>query len=162
MEPAPLRCATASDLTATLSLIGEYYAFDGIGFDRDSLEQGLRTLLSEPLLGRVYLIESGTIESGMVVAGYTILTFGFDLEFGGRQATMTDLYLRPAFRGAGLGRASMAALEAVCQELEIGALELQVERDNRAAQAFYGRLGFQAHDRIPMSKRLSGATFDAR
>jgi ribosomal protein S18 acetylase RimI-like enzyme len=38
--------------------------------------------------------------------------------------------------------------------LGIGALELQVERHNLAAQALYRKLGFQPQDRIPMSKIL--------
>ncbi len=106
-------------------------------------------LLADPRLGIACLIERG-----QQLAGYLILTFGFDLEFGGRQATVTDLYLRPEARGSGLGAAALTALEDVGRRLGLKALELQVERDNLEAQAFYTRLGFTAHDRVPLSKRL--------
>ncbi|WP_424949953.1 N-acetyltransferase family protein [Deinococcus sp.] len=148
--PWPLRPASPADEAEVLELTSEYYAFDHIPFDAAELRQALGRLLAEPALGQVFLIGG----EGGETAGYLTLTYGFDLEFGGQQATITDLYLRPAYRGDGLGRASLAALETVCTRLGIGALELQVERGNLAAQAFYLGLGFQPHDRLPMSKRL--------
>ena len=36
-------------------------------------------------------------------------------------------------------------------------LDLQVERRNAEALAFYGACGFSAHHRIPLSKRLGSA-----
>ena len=45
-------------------------------------------------------------------------------------------------------------IEDTCRQLGIGALELQVERDNVRAQSLYRKLGFRTHDRIPMSKML--------
>lgn len=93
--------------------------------------------------------------------GYVILTFGFDLEFGGSTATITELYIAPGYRHGGLGAKTMQRLEALCCELGIQCLELQVERGNIPAQAFYTKLGFVAHDRIPLTKdlghRLTGA-----
>jgi ribosomal protein S18 acetylase RimI-like enzyme len=86
--------------------------------------------------------------------GYVILTFGGDLEFGGRQATVTDLYIIDGYRRLGLGSKILHFVEETCKELGIKALELQVERKNVAAQTFYCKLGFERHDRIPLSKRL--------
>ena len=148
-DAAPFRQAGPPDHAAVLGLIGEYYAYDGIAFDAPGIAPGLEVLLRDPSLGRVLLIEyqAGT-------AGYLIVTFGFDLEFGGRQATVTDLFLRSEARGLGLGSAVFAGLERFCLEQEVVALELQVEDENTAAQAFYRRLGFESHHRIPMSKRL--------
>ncbi len=82
------------------------------------------------------------------------MTFGFDLEFGGRQATITDLYLEPRYRGKGVGREVLRLVEDFCKKSGVRALELQVSADNSRATRFYQRFGFQAHDRVPMSKQL--------
>jgi N-acetylglutamate synthase-like GNAT family acetyltransferase len=83
-----------------------------------------------------------------------LLTFGYDLEFNGRQATITELFIVPEYRSRRLGSKMIKLIEATCRRLNIGALELQVERDNVRAQSLYRKLGFRAHDRIPMSKML--------
>jgi ribosomal protein S18 acetylase RimI-like enzyme len=82
------------------------------------------------------------------------MTFGFDYEFGGRTALITDLYLEPSFRGLGLGRKTLRYLESFCRKSGIPALELQVEQKNRRALRLYRTFGFEALPRIPMSKRL--------
>ncbi len=94
------------------------------------------------------------VVSEETIAGHVILTFGYDLEFGGRQATVTDMFLRPAFRKSGLGTEVFQTLERVCAKLDVKAIELQAERGNLAAQKFYAKLGYKAHDRIPFSKIL--------
>jgi GNAT superfamily N-acetyltransferase len=145
----PLRRATPLDFDTVLALIHEYYTFDSIAFDPPAVSAGLRTLSDNPVLGTAFLIGDGAAP-----AGYLIVTYGFDLEFGGAQATVTDLYLRPDQRGQGMGATALAALERFCPARGVLALELQVERQNARALAFYTRLGFQAHDRVPMSRVL--------
>jgi GNAT superfamily N-acetyltransferase len=88
------------------------------------------------------------------IVGYAIVVYLFDLEFGGRCAGVTDLYLKPAHRRKGFGRRMLRHLEEFCRKSGFHALELQAERRNAGALAFYQACGFQRHDRIPMSKRL--------
>ena len=88
--------------------------------------------------------------------GYCILTFGYDIEFGGRFVTLTDLYLTPKYRRCGLGRRTLELVEAICFKKKLRILELQVKRSNTLARKFYKSLGFIAHDRIPQSKLLEG------
>jgi ribosomal protein S18 acetylase RimI-like enzyme len=140
--------ASSSELEFILVLIKKYYEFDGIPF-RTDIRAALEVLLQQPSLGRVWLIRVGVDD-----AGYVVLTFGYDLEVGGRQATVTELYLLERYRRLGIGTKTLHFLETKCRELGVAALELQVEKDNVEAQAFYRKLGFQAHDRIPLSKRL--------
>ncbi len=132
-----------------MEMIREYYEFDHIPFDPSEIQAGLAGLLKDDSLGRVWWILSE-----LRPVGYVILTFGVDLEFGGRQATITDLYLEPEQRRRGFGRKTLAHVEDFCRASGIQALELQVERNNVSAQAFYKSIGFRAHDRIPMSKRI--------
>jgi hypothetical protein len=84
-----IKPATTRDTTRLLHLIRAYYRFDQIPFAHKAIAYGLSLLLNEPALGRVWLI----LKRGKAV-GYLILIFGFDLEFAGRQATLTDLYIK--------------------------------------------------------------------
>lgn len=156
--PSPtIRVATTEDLECLVELVAQYYTYDGISFARAAVERGLRELLAQPVLGGVWLIYtggSGSLQSEP--AGYFVMTYGFDLEFGGRQATITELFLTERHRRSGLGSAALRFAEQLLRSQGIGALELQAERHNQAALAFYKRQGFEAHDRIPLSKRLSG------
>lgn len=148
-----IRAATPADAELLLGLVAQYYQYDGIPFERAAIGRGLNELLTQPVLGGAWLIYAGD-SSGGEPAGYFVLTYGFDLEFGGRQATITELYLREPYRRSGLGSAALRFAEQLLRAQGIGALELQAERHNQAALGFYKHLGFEAHDRIPLSKRL--------
>ena len=144
--------AATGDIEALMPLIRAYYELDGILFDDTAIRRGLAELMADRSLGGAWLV----VDAGANV-GYFVLTYGFDLEFGGRQATLTDLYLAPTHRRRGIGAAAIGFAEAFLARRGIGALELQVERDNLEAMAFYERLGFEAHDRAPLSKRIGPA-----
>jgi ribosomal protein S18 acetylase RimI-like enzyme len=141
--------AKLTDLKRLVQLIKRYYVFDHIAFNAKDIRSGLKTMIRDKSNGQAFLI---TVNEKPI--GYTILTYCFDLEFGGRTALMTDLYLEPKYRRLGIGRETLQFLEQFCRARRLNALELQVERTNTAARAFYRRLSFEAHDRIPMTKRL--------
>lgn len=141
--------ADVTDLPTLLTLIEEYYRYDGIPFQTAAVTRGLRDLMDHPALGAAYVLYS----EGRV-AGYFVLSYGFDLEFGGRQATVTELFIVAPFRRRGLGRFAIGFAEDLLRSQGIGALELQAEADNHEALAFYARCGFVAHSRVPLSKDL--------
>ncbi len=143
------RRAGPGDHSVLLRLIAAYYACDHIAFDEPVVREGLGHLLASEGLGRAYLIEHG----GKTV-GYVLFTYGFDLEFGGRLATVTDFYLEPDFRRRGLGSATLGFVADECRALGVKALELQVEEGNLPAQALYRKSGFERLTRLPMSKQL--------
>ena len=105
--------------------------------------RGVAADLRDGALGSVYLIRSGED-----VAGYVVLTFGFSLEFYGRDALVDELYLREEFRGKGLGRTALQFVEGVCREEGIKALHLEVDRVNTRAQGVYRAAGYRDHDAI--------------
>jgi diamine N-acetyltransferase len=140
--------ARPEHLDTLLDSVRAYYAFDGIAFEAASVRAGLELLLESSALGEAWLIE----EQGRHV-GHFVLSFGFDLEFGGRQATLTELYLEAPARGRGFGSATLSFVQAHLSAAGIHTLELQAEEDNVAAQRFYRRAGFVAETRIPFTKR---------
>ncbi len=144
-----IEAASPRDIVKLLKFIKAYYRFDRIPFDRKAVAAGLSLLLYQPEFGRVWLI----VFRGKAV-GYLILTFGFDLEFGGCQATLTDLYIEALHRRKGIGRRVLKLVDEFCRSRSVMAIELQVTKRNSHALAFYRRAGFRAYDRIPMSKRI--------
>jgi len=145
-----IEAASASDRVKLLKLIKAYYRFDRIPFDRKTIASGLSVLINNQTFGRAWLIRDRHL-----LVGYSILTFGFDLEFGGRQATLTDLYIDIRHRRKGIGRKVLRHVEAFCRNCGVKALELQVTGRNKRALHFYRSVGFEAYERIPMSKRIA-------
>lgn len=88
------------------------------------------------------------------VAGYAVLTFGYSLEFHGRDAFVDELYLRNEYRGQGIGKRALEFLTEVCVAEGVSALHLEVERSNTQAQAVYRKFGFEDHDRYLMTRWL--------
>lgn len=148
---SPIRPAKPPDLPLLSTLMEEFYAESGYPLDRAHASAALSELLGDPRLGRVWLI----LESDEVV-GYVAVTFGFSLEYHGRDGIIDELFVRPGFRSAGLATRALAALEVECADQGIRALHLEVERDNPAGQALYRRRGFRGNDRRLLSKRLLG------
>src|SRR5579871_4952234 len=138
-----LRPATAADAPTLLSIIRKYYAHDHIAFHPREISRGLSLLLARNPPGWAWLAVSGKR-----TVGYAVCTRGFDYEFGGAVATITDLYLEPEFRGRGFGRMILKQIEAHCRRAGIAGLELQVERRNAPARKLYRKFGFEAADRI--------------
>ncbi len=60
-----------------------------------------------------------------------------------------DLAVLPAWRGRGIGRALLARVEAIAQELDCCKLTLEVLQGNRAAQALYRAHGFRPYELDP-------------
>jgi ribosomal protein S18 acetylase RimI-like enzyme len=133
-----------------LVLMQEYYAHDDLEFNRDAALAALGKLLAEEAFGCAWLIE----RDGRAL-GYIVLTFGYSLEFGGRDAFIDELYIQEAYRGCGVGTETLELAESAARSMGIAALHLEVDRDNRVASRFYRRSGFEDRARFRlMSKRL--------
>jgi GNAT superfamily N-acetyltransferase len=133
------------DHATLLRFICAYYRFDKIPFDRRSLSKGLDSLLRNPSQGQVWLMESHR-----KAVGYAVLTYNFDLEYGGVEGMLTDLYVEKRYRNKGIGSLALFEIEDFCRERGIRAIELQVLRHNRAAETFYRKAGFHVSPRKVM------------
>ncbi|MCS0499174.1 GNAT family acetyltransferase [Protaetiibacter mangrovi] len=80
---------------------------------------------------------------GSVMAGYE-----------GHRGWMNYLASAPDARGAGIGRALVAHVEAALLALGCPKVNLQVRADNAHAVAFYRHLGYRVDDTIDLGKRL--------
>ncbi len=143
-----LRAATAAELSVLLPRTRALNDHEGIAIGDAELEAALRRLLASPELGGAWLIERAT-----ATIGYAIVTYGYDLEFGGRDAYLTELWIDESERGRG---AATAALDGLAPELRgrgVHALHLQVRPENPALR-LYERTGFVRSPRVIMTRRL--------
>lgn len=143
-----LRAATPDDLADLLPRTAALNAHEGIALAPSALEAALARLLGDASLGGAWLIE----RAGAVI-GYAIATYGYDLEFGGRDAVITELWLDPEARGGGGGRAALELLAPELRARGVHAVHLQVRPDN-PARRLYERTGFVASPRVVMTRRL--------
>jgi ribosomal protein S18 acetylase RimI-like enzyme len=141
--------ADAPDGELLIELMREFYAIEHLEFDEVKARAALEQILRDRRFGVIHVIRVDG-----AAAGYLVLTFGFSLEFGGRDAFVDEIYLRENFRGRGLGKAALELAEAVCREEKIRALRLEVDRVNARAQSVYRQAGFRDHDRYLLTKLL--------
>jgi len=143
-----LRLAVSDDLSVLVPRTLALNAHEGIAVDPPALEAALDRLLRDASIGGVWIIE----RDGAPI-GYAIVTFGYDLEFGGRDAYLTELWIDPPARGGGAGAAALGLLDPALRALGVQALHLQVRPDNPALR-LYERSGFVASPRLVMTRKL--------
>lgn len=148
-EESNFRPAKTADIETIVALCRELYEYDGTPFHEERHRPAITELITQPNYGRIFLIEvNGEI------AGYGVLTFGYSLEFAGRNAFLDELYLRERFRKRGIGRKAIDYISVVAKSLGVRAIHLEVERANTHAQSFYRKHGFRDHERYLMTKWL--------
>jgi diamine N-acetyltransferase len=154
--PVLLRRASAQDLGNLLELMREFYGEAGYSLNADRARAALLPLLAPGELGEVWLAEL----DGQV-AGHLVLTFCYSMEYGGRSAFIDDLFVRPVLRNRGVGRALVGHARAMCEELGVRAMHLEVARTNGPAQAIYRGAGFASTDRELLTLALADPTHAA-
>ena len=133
------------DLDLLVALSGEFNEIDGHIHDESRVRAALSPLLMDDALGVVYLL-------GESRDGYAVITWGYSIESGGRDALLDELFVRA--RGEGYGG---AALQEILEDLDhrgITRVFLETERANTRVRAFYGRHGFTEDDSIWMSRKI--------
>jgi ribosomal protein S18 acetylase RimI-like enzyme len=128
-----------------------YYAEDGYSFESRRAPRVLRAFLRRPAWGRAWVVTLGRRRR---IAGYAVVTLGYSLEHGGRDAFLDEIVVAPDLRGQGIGRRLLLAAEAYCACHGVAALHLEVEPRHRGAMALYRRAGFGSTRRILMTKRV--------
>jgi GNAT superfamily N-acetyltransferase len=139
-----VRRATLEDLELLLILAEEFNEADRHHHDAVRVRAALQPLLASDDLGVVYLFGEGV--------GYALVTWGYSIESGGRDALLDEIYLRE--RGEGRGG---KLLNAVLDDLAGRGLPrvfLETEAHNERVRRFYARHGFRTEDSIWMSRNL--------
>lgn len=149
-----IRDATKHDLPLILQLIrdlAEYERDPGAVIATESLlNEHLFGLPGKPPVARCVI---GVIDGE--AQGFALYFFNFSTWLGRPGLYLEDLFVRPAFRGAGLGKALLLHLASIAVEKGCGRMEWAVLDWNEPAIGFYKSLGA-----VPMSEwttfRLAG------
>jgi GNAT superfamily N-acetyltransferase len=133
-----IRRAGVTDTGVLVRLVEAYWQFEGIdGFEAGSIDRELRRLLRAPALGAAWIANEGDTP-----AGYLLAVYVFSLEHLGLTAEIDEFFIRPEFRGHGLGDRLLAAAEAEFRRVGCTNVSLQVGRGNAAGREFYLRRGY--------------------
>jgi ribosomal protein S18 acetylase RimI-like enzyme len=144
------KLANVDDSGLLIEFMQEFYELDHVTLDEPAARSAVQQILSNDSFGRVWLMQ---VDGNPI--GYIVLTLGFSLEFQGRDAFIDEIYIRAAHRGRGVGRRAIEFVEGVCCSLGVRALHLEVERENKSAQAMYRKVGFADQDSYLMTKYVA-------
>lgn len=141
-----LRPAQADDAAEILALIRELADYEHLLHEVDATRQGLHAALFGPT-PRVFC---DLAEQDGLVAGFALWFYNFSTFRGRHGIYLEDLFVRPAMRGRGIGRALLSGLAARCLREDLARLEWSVLDWNEPALAFYRTLGARGmEDWIP-------------
>ncbi len=135
-----IRSAEIQDIPLILSFIQELAAYEKLSHQVTASEEKLRkTLFSNDAAAHVLIAEYEEAPAGFAVYFFNYSTFraqpGLYLE---------DLYVRPALRGKGIGRALLMEVARLAVKHNCGRLEFAVLDWNDPAIGFYQELGATA------------------
>jgi ribosomal protein S18 acetylase RimI-like enzyme len=141
--------ASREDEADIMPLMIAFNDAEGIVWRPAIMVPALRRLLHDNLIGTMLIARDA--DSGVPV-GYALATFGFDIEFGGRDAFITELFVAPQARGRGVGQALLDAIAGGLRAQGIAAIHLMVRPQNEQARSLYERVGFRASPRLLMTR----------
>ena len=151
-----IRPATIDDVPLIRALIAELAEYEKLADAAVATDDDLRAQLFGAQPAAEVLI--GEVDG--VPAGFALFFHNFSTFLGKRGLYLEDLFVRPAARGAGLGRHLMAALARIAVQRNCGRFEWSVLDWNAPAIAFYRKLGAAGMDEWTV-QRLEGEALHA-
>ncbi|MDP2885893.1 MAG: GNAT family N-acetyltransferase [Ignavibacteria bacterium] len=134
--------ATRNDLSLILELIKELAEYERLAHEVIATEE----VLSETLFGERPYAEVVLAYYDDEPVGYALYFHSFSTFLGRPGLDLEDLFVRPAARGKGIGKALLAFVANVASERTCGRLEWSVLNWNEPAIGFYKSLGAKPMD----------------
>lgn len=138
------------DLDQLADLLAELFTLENdFHPDREKQLRGLRLILDNPTLGRLFVLRDQGRVAGMANVLVTISTAE-----GCRVALLEDVIIHNEYRGKGLGRRLVEHVLAWAKTEGMARVTLLADRDNKAALDFYRKLGFEHSHMVVLRRRL--------
>src|SRR5262245_23552201 len=138
-----IRRATERDVPLILDLIRGLAEYERLAHEVTATEETLR----RSLFGSSQAAEVIIAEAGGEPAGFALFFHNFSTFVGRRGLYLEDLFVKPAWRGKGVGRRLLVHLAQLAVERDCGRLEWAVLDWNEPAIRFYRGLDAQPmHD----------------
>jgi GNAT superfamily N-acetyltransferase len=146
-----LRFAQKKDAEQIIELIRALAEFEKLSHEVPADADGLR----RSLFGDRRVAEVVIAEYGGAAAGFALFFHNFSTFLGRPGIYLEDLFIKPEFRGKGIGQEVLTFLARLAVERDCGRLEWAVLDWNTRAIDFYKRLGARPMDDWTVF-RLSG------
>ena len=129
--------ALERDTPVILSLIRDLAEYERLGHEVEATEEDIR----ESLFGDWPGAEVVLAYVGRDLAGFALFFHNYSTFLGRRGLYLEDLFVRPAYRGRGVGRRLLAHLARLAVERKCGRMEWWVLDWNESAIRFYRSIG---------------------
>ena len=155
MAETRIRGATEEDVPLILSFIRELAEYEKLSREVVATHETLR----ESLFGERRYAEVLIAEQDGTPAGFALFFHNFSTFLGKPGIYLEDLYVKPAFRGSGIGKKLLVYLASLAKRRGCGRLEWWVLDWNEPSIGFYKKLGA-----VPMDDwtvyRVSGSALE--
>jgi GNAT superfamily N-acetyltransferase len=155
MSEFSIRPAGPDDVPLILSFIREIAAYEKLTHEVVATEEILRESLFGARPAAEVLIGYG----GDQPAAYAVFFHNFSTFLGRSGLYLEDLYVKPDWRGRGLGKAMLLRLARLAKQRQCGRFEWTVLDWNEPAIGFYKKLGASLLDEWKIC-RLTGDALD--
>lgn len=150
--PLTLRPAVPSDAALVFSLVRELAEYERLLHEVEATEK----MIAEAMFSDTPRVFADIAEWEGAPAGLALWFYNFSTFRGRHGIYLEDLFVRPAMRGHGIGKALLQGLARRCAAEGLARLEWSVLDWNEASIGFYRSLGAVAKDEWTVY-RLSGA-----
>ena len=133
--------ALPAEVPLLLALIRELAGYEKLSDQVVATEESLR----HALFGARPAAEAVIVRVGGEVAGFALYFHNFSTFLGKHGLYLEDLFVRPAFRGRGIGKTVLAYLARLGVARDCGRFEWAVLHWNTPARDFYESLGAEAN-----------------
>jgi GNAT superfamily N-acetyltransferase len=138
-----IRAATPADVPEIHAMVRELAEYEKALSEAKATEQQLHDALFGP---HPAVFAHVAEDEGGAVVGFALWFRNFSTWTGTHGIYLEDLFVRPAVRGAGHGKALLTELARVCAERGYARLEWSVLDWNAPSIAFYRSLGAKPQD----------------
>ena len=146
MSELRIRDAVESDLDTILALIRELAEYERLSHEVVADPGEMRRHLFGPRPRAEVLMAEWLSEDKTETAAFALFFHNFSTFVGKPGLYLEDVFVRPTFRGRGIGKALMASLAAIALDRGCSRLEWAVLDWNEPARVFYKKLGAVAMD----------------
>ncbi len=143
-----VRAATVADRAAAIRLLTAQMAEHAIAVEADGIARAVELALAPSSSAWLLVATVGGLPVGVLLANPIV-----SVEHGGGGLWIEELYVQPAHRRRGAGRALVEHVLAAARTAGLGGADLEVALDE-AAPAFWRALGFRPLDRERLTRKL--------
>ena len=143
-----IRAMGTQDREAVLTMMRVFYTTPAV------LSDGSEEIYNADIdscVGESPYLEGYIFEEENIVQGYAMVAKSFSTEFGKPCMWVEDLYIKPEYRGLGIGSQFFKYLEEKYSDV---IFRLEVEAENERAVKVYEKCGFEVLPYMEMKKEI--------